>query len=51
MFKYEFTDVQLNSLITFLARVTDYKDGLMDVQRMNEIMNILQNPLKDEVKE
>lgn len=46
--KFEFNEVQLNNLFAFLDRV-EIK-GLKEIQAMNEILNILHNPLKDENK-
>jgi hypothetical protein len=47
--KFEFNEAQLNNLFVFLDRV-EIK-GLKEIQAMNEILNILHNPLKDESKD
>ena len=47
--KFELNEVQLNNLLVFLDRV-EIK-GLKEIQAMNEILNILHNPLKDENKD
>lgn len=44
--KFEFNETQLNNLFVFLDRV-EIK-GLNEIQAMNEILNILHNPLKEE---
>jgi hypothetical protein len=44
--KFEFNESQLNNLIVFLDR-TELK-GIKEVQAFNEIMAVLNNPIKDE---
>lgn len=46
MMRFEFNEAQLNNLFVFLDRV-EIK-GLKEIQAMNEILNILHNPLKEE---
>ncbi|MEC0210241.1 hypothetical protein P4H70_14985 [Paenibacillus ehimensis] len=49
MAKYEFSDTQISNLVAFLDR-SEIK-GFREIQAMNEIMHILNNPLLDEADE
>ncbi len=47
-FYYKFDKSSLNNLLNFLDRV-DYK-GLNEVKALNQIINILENPIDDKAK-
>lgn len=44
--KLEFNESQLKNLVVFLDRI-EFK-GLQEVQAINEIINVINNPVKDE---
>lgn len=44
--KFEFTQEQLNNLMVFLDRAE--MKGLKELQAMNEIINVLGNPIQEE---
>jgi len=46
MLKYEFTEQQINNLLSFLDRVE--LKGFKELQAMNEIINILQSPVQEQ---
>lgn len=43
--KLEFNESQLKNLVVFLDRI-EFK-GLQEVQAINEIINVINNPVKD----
>ena len=44
--KFEFTEQALNNLLIFIDRIQF--SGLKELQAINEIMTILNNPIKEE---
>jgi hypothetical protein len=47
--KYEFTEQIFNNLMVYLDRVT--LTGFKELQAMQEILNILNKPIKEDIKE